>query len=315
MIPETIFAAKGDLLGASANDTPAVLTVGANGETLVADSSTPTGLKYQAPTVNTVIDSVGDLLVGTAADTIGRVPIGTNGQVLTSNGTTTVWSTPSSGMSNPMTTTGDTIYSSSGSTPARLGIGSAGQVLTVAGGVPSWASAPSSSQNWSLLNSGGTALTGSNTVTISGISGKGSIMILVSGASSNTASDTIGVRLNTDATSNYWNFGRQFTAATSYSTGIMSPSSPGSGIGYINFGNMSSNAGSSMGGYVLIHGCNTSGVKMFNAAAGFSAAGGNGAVGYLTGGFYNSSSTISSISIVSIAGNLDAGTVYVYASA
>jgi hypothetical protein len=48
MIPETIFAAKGDLLGASANDTPAVLTVGANGETLVADSSTSTGLRYQS---------------------------------------------------------------------------------------------------------------------------------------------------------------------------------------------------------------------------------------------------------------------------
>jgi len=47
MIPETIFAAKGDLLGASANDTPAVLTVGADGETLVADSSTSTGLRYQ----------------------------------------------------------------------------------------------------------------------------------------------------------------------------------------------------------------------------------------------------------------------------
>jgi hypothetical protein len=48
MIPETIFAAKGDLLGASANDTPAVLTVGNNGETLVADSSTSTGLRYQS---------------------------------------------------------------------------------------------------------------------------------------------------------------------------------------------------------------------------------------------------------------------------
>jgi hypothetical protein len=47
MIPETIFAAKGDLLGASANDTPAVLTVGANGETLVADSSATTGLRWQ----------------------------------------------------------------------------------------------------------------------------------------------------------------------------------------------------------------------------------------------------------------------------
>jgi hypothetical protein len=59
MIPETIFAAKGDLLGASANDTPAVLTVGANGETLVADSSTSTGLRYTAGTVqaNPVLNS------------------------------------------------------------------------------------------------------------------------------------------------------------------------------------------------------------------------------------------------------------------
>jgi hypothetical protein len=54
MIPETIFAAKGDLLGASANDTPAVLTVGANGETLVADSSTSTGLKWAIPAMTLI---------------------------------------------------------------------------------------------------------------------------------------------------------------------------------------------------------------------------------------------------------------------
>jgi hypothetical protein len=47
-IPESIIAAKGDLLTGTANDTPAVLTVGANGTTLVADSSTATGLKWEA---------------------------------------------------------------------------------------------------------------------------------------------------------------------------------------------------------------------------------------------------------------------------
>jgi hypothetical protein len=58
-ISPTIFAAKGDLLGASANDTPAVLTVGANGETLVADSSTSTGLRYSGGNAvgNPVINS------------------------------------------------------------------------------------------------------------------------------------------------------------------------------------------------------------------------------------------------------------------
>ena len=47
-IQNAIVDAKGDLIAASANDTPARLAVGANGETLVADSSTSTGLRYTA---------------------------------------------------------------------------------------------------------------------------------------------------------------------------------------------------------------------------------------------------------------------------
>jgi hypothetical protein len=48
-IQNAIVDAKGDLIAASAADTPARLAVGNNGETLVADSSTSTGLRYQAP--------------------------------------------------------------------------------------------------------------------------------------------------------------------------------------------------------------------------------------------------------------------------
>jgi hypothetical protein len=47
-IQNAIVDAKGDLIAASANDTPARLAVGNNGETLVADSSTSTGLRYQS---------------------------------------------------------------------------------------------------------------------------------------------------------------------------------------------------------------------------------------------------------------------------
>ena len=47
-IQNSIVDAKGDIVAASANDTPARLAVGANGETLVADSSTSTGLRYTA---------------------------------------------------------------------------------------------------------------------------------------------------------------------------------------------------------------------------------------------------------------------------
>jgi hypothetical protein len=47
-IQPTIVDAKGDIIAASAADTPARLAVGNDGETLVADSSTATGLRYTA---------------------------------------------------------------------------------------------------------------------------------------------------------------------------------------------------------------------------------------------------------------------------
>ena len=58
-IQNSIVNAKGDLIGASANDTPAILSVGNNGETLVADSSTSTGLRYTAgnPIPNPILNS------------------------------------------------------------------------------------------------------------------------------------------------------------------------------------------------------------------------------------------------------------------
>jgi len=47
-IQNALVDAKGDLIAATANDTPARLAVGNNGETLVADSSATTGLRYQS---------------------------------------------------------------------------------------------------------------------------------------------------------------------------------------------------------------------------------------------------------------------------
>jgi hypothetical protein len=47
--PLTILDAKGDLISATAADTPARLAVGANNTVLTADSSTSTGLKWAAP--------------------------------------------------------------------------------------------------------------------------------------------------------------------------------------------------------------------------------------------------------------------------
>jgi hypothetical protein len=47
-IQPTIFDAKADLLTATANDTPARLAVGTNGQVLTADSAEATGLKWAA---------------------------------------------------------------------------------------------------------------------------------------------------------------------------------------------------------------------------------------------------------------------------
>ena len=47
MVAKTIIDAKGDLIAGTAADTAQRLAVGNNGETLVADSSTSTGLRYQ----------------------------------------------------------------------------------------------------------------------------------------------------------------------------------------------------------------------------------------------------------------------------
>jgi hypothetical protein len=48
-IQPTLLDAKGDLISATANDTPARLAVGTNGQVLTADSTASTGIKWAAP--------------------------------------------------------------------------------------------------------------------------------------------------------------------------------------------------------------------------------------------------------------------------
>jgi hypothetical protein len=100
-IQNAIVDAKGDIVAASAADTPARLAVGTDNQRLVAASGETTGLKYVADTQNTVIDAAGDLVYGTAADTLGRLAIGTAGQVLQVNSGATApeWATPAGGSS------------------------------------------------------------------------------------------------------------------------------------------------------------------------------------------------------------------------
>ena len=126
-IPESIIAAKGDLIVGTANDTPGILSVGTNGHTLVADSSvSPTGLKWAVDPVADVITTAGDLIYGTAADTVARLGIGTAGQVLKVNSGATApeWGAAPAAASGPAfkaTGSGNQGLSASTFTKAELG--------------------------------------------------------------------------------------------------------------------------------------------------------------------------------------------------
>ena len=208
---------------------------------------------------------------------------------------------------NPETTLGDIAYrSSTANVNTRLGIGTTGQILTVAAGVPSWGAPPSAGSNYTLLNSGGTALTAATTITVSGISGADKIFVLVTGASMN-AFGQMGLRLNTDTASNYVAAGFQVVKSNSGNVNKVDQTTTQFIFGYFDDPAHSGALGA------LITGCNSSGVKI----ADIKGAGGDGVDDkyFNTLGYYNSSSTISSISIFSNNGNFDAGTVYVYTSA
>jgi hypothetical protein len=218
---------------------------------------------------------------------------------------------------NPSTTLGDIEYrSSTANTNTRLAIGSTGHVLTVAGGVPSWAAPAASGQaNWSLLNAGGTTLTGATTITVSGISGKDKILVLVADASTGAASDFISVRLNGDTATNYKYITAEYQWASTYAAANYAGSNATGGNDAINLARMSGSAGSAVNGYVLLTGANSSGVKVFQGLGNANADGSNGHRSYFPNGFYDSATTISSVSVRSSGSNFDGGTVFVYTSA
>lgn len=207
-----------------------------------------------------------------------------------------------------VTTNGDIIYGTGSGTVTRLGIGSSGQALLVSGGVPAWGTVGAGA-NWSLL--GSAALTGANTITISGISGKNQLLILIQGASSNTAAEGVSLRFNSDSSSNYNSYGVTWGTPSSYNTGALQ--SNGSASSNIKLGDMSNTAASTVNGYCFVDGCNTSGLKTFKSAGTGSQSGSSGQYSFNLGGFYNSASTISSVSAIT-GTSFDAGTMYVYSS-
>jgi hypothetical protein len=97
MTPKSTYTAKGSIAAATGASTPANLSVGNNGETLVADSSTATGLKWAAPATGMTnpMTTTGDLIYSSPGSTPVRRGIGSTGQILTVAGGVPTWATPS----------------------------------------------------------------------------------------------------------------------------------------------------------------------------------------------------------------------------
>jgi hypothetical protein len=214
---------------------------------------------------------------------------------------------------------GDLIVATAADTVSRLAVGGTnGHVLTVDSAQATGLkyAAITLDQNWSLLNAGGTALTGAATVTVSGISGKNAIMVLIDQASSATQGSIMRVRFNGDTGSNYLSYGFKILLSNAYNGANFNMNrQDDTGV---RFATMNNIAGGLTSGYVLLQGCNSAGVKPFQSAGGGENTGGAGDNTQqliTSNGVYTGSSTISSVSVFSSTGNLDNGTVYVYATA
>lgn len=101
-IPKSLVDAKGDLLTATADNTPARLAVGADDEIVVADSTQSTGLRYRTfgAAMAALLTTTGDIAYRNASSSVVRLPLGTNGQVLTVDTGLPgkiKWATPSGG--------------------------------------------------------------------------------------------------------------------------------------------------------------------------------------------------------------------------
>lgn len=146
-IPKTLLDAKGDLVAASAADTPAKVTVGSNGSGLIADSGASAGVSWLKHNL------AGGAAPGTGDDSGDGYAVGsrwidtTNDKeyvCLDATLTAAVWTETTGGGGGDVATdsiwdaAGDLAVGSGSNAAARLAAGSEGEVLTIASGVPSW---------------------------------------------------------------------------------------------------------------------------------------------------------------------------------
>lgn len=223
-----------------------------------------------------------------------------------SGGGTSGTVTVTNSMATAIDAKGDLVVGTAADTFSRLAVGTNDYVLTAdsaeATGMKWAAAAGGGAASYSLINTGGTALSGSTT-TISGISGMGSLFVVIAEGSMTGATE-VKVRFNSDSGTNYRYAGIfwQNSGINEYYNNLTSASMAAV-----------QSASAKFSGYITLEGANSTGIKKFSVAC--STPGATGTESYDVTGAYSGTSTISSISIIGLSANFDAGTVYVYGSA
>jgi hypothetical protein len=248
--------------------------------------------------------TLGDIAFrSSTSNTNTRLGIGTAGQVLAVVSGVPAWTTTTD--VTPLTTKGDLFTFTT--VDARIGIGANNTVLTAdsaeATGMK-WAAPGGSNKSFTLLST--LTLTGATTVTTSSLTACDQYIIMFMGASSVSNGSTIALRFNTDSTTKY-NFSGIFGTSTSLLGNYAVDSATGS-MNALYLGENTLAADTSSGG-IVIFGAQGTGTKLCQINSGPDNAGGQR---YLMTGLYSGSSAISSISMVSLAGNFDAGKAYIW---
>ena len=316
------------MLGGSATAKTASYTlVAADAGTVVSVNST----SATTITVNTGLFSAGDTVTiqnwgsGLVTITAGTATVNTAGSLIvpqydggvlyfTSASAAIYFDFVQAGAVSPLTTKGD-LYTF-GSSDTRIGVGANDTVLTADSSTATglkWATPTAAGSNFTLLNSGGTSLSGTST-SITGISGQDKLLIEVRNVSHTIAFDYyLNVQFNSDTGNNYRFNGFQMIGAGSYAASNLNKFNETTDS--INVFRSSTVAASDGAGYLLILGCNSSGVKAFTASGSSTAGAGSDAIGRSGGGVYLGTSTISSVQIKMSGGTFDDGQVFIYGSA
>jgi hypothetical protein len=198
---------------------------------------------------------------------------------------------------------------------AGLNGGTTGQVLTKDSATDldfSWETAGGAGAGFTLLNAGGTALTGAATITVSGISDQERLIIVVDQAGCGTASSQISFRLNTDTGSNYFFAGQEVRGVSTWAADNVNAFRGTNSQQTIGF--CSDNTSSRLSSSIFLEGGKSTDAKSVWFMTGVTSGSGSSHRTRIGGGLYLGSSAITSVSLISSAGNFNNGTIYVYGS-